>query len=147
MGDVMNIDKKVLNLLLKNAEKAYKKGEIPVSAVILDQSGKIISSSFNNRQNKYNVLGHAEINAILKAEKKIRDWRLDGYSMIVTLEPCNMCSMIIKEARLDKVFYFLPKKNDNDSWEISIEKEQLKEYKDYSSKFKQLLIDFFDNKR
>ena len=58
-----------------------------------------------------------------------------------------MCSMIIKEARLDKVFYFLPKKNDNDSWEISIEKEQLKEYKDYSSKFKQLLTDFFDNKR
>ena len=147
MGDVMILDKKILDFLLKNAEKAYKKGEIPVSAVILDQSGKVISSSFNNRQRKCNILGHAEINAILKAEKKLRDWRLDGYTMVVTLEPCNMCSVIIKECRLDKIYYFLPKKSDVDSWEINIEKEQIKEYKDYTEKFKQLLIDFFNNKR
>lgn len=147
MGDVMNLDKKVLDLLLKNAEKAFKKGEIPVSAVILDQSGKIISYSNNDRQRKCNVLGHAEINAILKAEKKIRDWRLDGYSMIVTLEPCNMCSVIIKESRLDKVYYFLPKKNDDNSWEININKEQINNYKEYTSKFKQLLTVFFNNKR
>ena len=163
MGDVMNLDKKVLDLLLKKAEKAYKKGEIPVSAVILDQSGKIISYSNNDRQRKCNVLGHAEINAIrdackninsyaeinaiLKAENKLRDWRLDGYTMVVTLEPCNMCSVIIKECRLDKIYYFLPKKSDVDSWEINIEKEQIKEYKDYTEKFKQLLIDFFNNKR
>lgn len=147
MGDVMNIDIKVLDLLLKNAEKAYKKGEIPVSAVILDQNGKLISNSFNNRQNKYNVLGHAEVNAIVKAEKKIKDWRLDGYYMIVTLEPCNMCSMIIKECRLDKVYYFLPKKSDNDSWEINIDKEQIDKYEEYTSKLKQLLTDFFNNKR
>ena len=147
MGDVMDIDKKVLDLLLKNVKKAYKKGEIPVSAVILDQSGNVISSSFNDRQKKCNVLGHAEINAILKAEKKIRDWRLDGYSMIVTLEPCNMCSMIIKESRLDKVYYFLPKKSDNDSWEINIEKEQIDNYVEYTNSFKHLLTDFFNNKR
>ena len=147
MGDVMNIDIKVLDLLLKNAEKAYKKGEIPVSAVILDQNGKLISDSFNNRQNKYNVLGHAEVNAIVKAEKKIKDWRLDGYYMIVTLEPFNMCSIIIKECRLDKVYYFLPKKSDNDSWEINIYKEQIDKYEEYTSKFKQLLTDFFNNKR
>ncbi len=147
MGDVMDIDKKVLDLLLKNAKKAYKKGEIPVSAVILDQSGNVISSSFNDRQKKCNVLGHAEINAILKAEKKIRDWRLDGYYMIVTLEPCNMCSMIIDECRLDKVYYFLPKKSDNDSWEINIEKEQIDNYVEYTNSFKYLLTDFFNNKR
>lgn len=147
MGDVMNLDKKVLDLLLKNAEKAFKKGEIPVSAVILDQSGKIISYSNNDRQRKCNILGHAEINAILKAEKKVRDWRLDGYSMVVTLEPCNMCSVIIKECRLDKVYYFLSKKNDDYSWEININKEQINNYKEYTSKFKQLLTDFFNNKR
>lgn len=147
MGDVMNLDKKVLDLLLKNAEKAYKKGEIPVSAVILDQSGKVVSYSSNDRQRKCNVLGHAEINAILKAEKKIRDWRLDGYCMVVTLEPCNMCSVIIKECRLDKVYYFLPKKNDDNSWEININKEQITNYEEYTSKFKQLLTDFFNNKR
>lgn len=147
MGDVMNIDKKILDLLLKMAEKAYKKGEIPVSAVILDQEGKLVSSAFNCRQKQYNVLGHAEISCILKAEKKIRDWRLDGYYMIVTLEPCNMCSMIIKESRLDKVYYFLPKKSDNESWEINLDKEQIDKYSEYSNKFKQLLTDFFNNKR
>ena len=147
MGDAMNLDKKVLDLLLKNAEKAYKKGEIPVSAVILDQSGRIISSSFNDRQKKYNVLGHAEINAILKAEKKVRDWRLDGYSMVVTLEPCNMCSVIIKESRLDKVYYFLPKKKEDSSWEINIEKKQINDSKEYTNNFKHLLTDFFNNKR
>ena len=147
MGDVMNIDKKILDLLLKMAEKAYKKGEIPVSAVILDQEGKLVSSAFNCRQKQYNVLGHAEISCILKAEKKIRDWRLDGYYMIVTLEPCNMCSMIIKESRLDKIYYFLPKKSDNESWEINIDKEQIDKYSEYSNKFKQLLTIFFNNKR
>ena len=143
----MNLDKKVLDLLLKNAEKAYKKGEIPVSAVILDRSGRIVSCSSNDRQKKCNVLGHAEINAILKAEKKVHDWRLDGYYMIVTLEPCNMCSMIIKESRLDKIYYFLPKKSDTESWEINIDKEQIDKYSEYSNKFKQLLTDFFNNKR
>ena len=147
MGDVMNIDKKILDLLLKQASKAYKKGEIPVSAVILDQYGNLISSSFNNRQKSYNVLGHAEVSAILKAERKVKDWRLDGYYMIVTLEPCNMCSTIIKESRLDKVYYFLSKTNDNDSREIIINKEQIVNYKEYSIKFKQLLTDFFNNKR
>jgi tRNA(adenine34) deaminase len=147
MGDIMNVDKKILDLLLKNAEKAFKKGEIPVSAVILDQEGKLVSSAFNSRQKQYNVLGHAEISSILKAEKKLKDWRLNGYYMIVTLEPCNMCSMIIKESRLDKVYYFLPKKSDNEVWEINIDKKQIGKYEEYSSKFKQLLTDFFDNKR
>lgn len=147
MGDVMKLDSNVLDLLLKNAEKAYKKGEIPVSAVILDRSGRVISSSYNNRQKKYSVLGHAEISAILKAEKRIKDWRLDGYCMVVTLDPCDMCSVIIKESRIDKVYYFLPKKNEDNSWEININKEQVKEYKEYTSKYKKLLTDFFDNKR
>ena len=143
----MNFDYKVLDLLLKKAEKAYKMGEIPVSAVVLDKFGNVVSSAFNARQKRYNVLGHAEVISILKAEKKLKDWRLDGYYLVVTLEPCNMCSMIIKESRLDKVYYFLPKKNDNDSWEINIAKEQIDEYSEYSSKFKQLLTDFFNNKR
>ena len=147
MGDVMEIDKKVLDLLLKQAKKAYKKGEIPVSAVILNKNGDLISSGFNNRQNNYSVLGHAEVSTILKAERKIKDWRLDGYYMIVTLEPCNMCSTIIKESRLDKVLYFLSKTNDNDSREINIDKEQIFNYEEYSIIFKKLLTDFFNNKR
>ena len=143
----MNIDKKVLDILLKDARKAFKYGEIPVSAVIIDQNGKIISHSFNNRQNSFNVLGHAEINCILKAEKRIRDWRLDGYSMIVSLEPCDMCSMVIKESRLDNVYYFLPKKGDKSDYKCDVDMFMIDIYPEYTEKFKNLLTSFFDNKR
>lgn len=143
----MNIDEKVLDLLVKNAEKAFKKGEIPVSAVIVDQEGNIVSFSYNNRQNKCNVLGHAEINCILKAEKRIRDWRLDGYSMIVSLEPCDMCSMVIKESRLDKVYYFLPKKGDKSDYICDVDMFMIEDHPEYTEKFKNLLTSFFDNKR
>ena len=143
----MNIDKKVLDLLLKNAKKAFNKGEIPVSAVILDKDGKIVSSSYNNRQRSCNVLGHAEVLAILKAEQRIRDWRLDGYSMVVSLEPCDMCSMVIKESRLDIIYYFVSKKSNDSGLCIDVNKKKIEDYEEYTEKFKDLLTSFFDNKR
>ena len=100
----MNIDKFIVDKLYKLAFKAYKKGEIPVSCAILDSNNKVISWEINGRQNSYDVLGHAEIRCIRKASKKIKDWRLDSYKMIVTLEPCDMCSMIISKCRLDHIF-------------------------------------------
>ena len=143
----MNFDEKLFELLLNNSKKAFRKGEIPVSAIIFDKNGNIISTSYNNRQKKYNVLGHAEINCIIKAEKKIKDWRLNGYSMIVSLEPCEMCSMVIKESRLDNIFYFLPKKTDNLESDVVVNKFIIDNYPEYTEKFKQLLTSFFDNKR
>ena len=128
------------------AKKAYKKGEIPVSAVIVDKNGRLVSGAFNNRQSCCNVLGHAEILAILKAERKNRDWRLDGYSMIVSLEPCDMCSMIIKESRLNNVYYFVPKKSES-NLDVFIQKSEIVGYEEYKEQFKDLLTSFFDNKR
>lgn len=132
--------------MLKMAKKAYKKGEIPVSAVIVDKNGRLVSGAFNNRQSSCNVLGHAEILAILKAERKNRDWRLDGYSMIVSLEPCDMCSMIIKESRLNNVYYFVPKKSES-NLDVFIQKSEIVGYEEYKEQFKDLLTSFFDNKR
>lgn len=143
----MKIDDQVLNLLKKDANKAYKCEEIPVSAVIVDGNGKVISHACNNRQKSYSVLGHAEILAINKAEKKIKDWRLDGYSMFVTLEPCNMCSMVIKECRLDHIYYFLPKKNDCNGDLLSINKSLVEDHDEYKKYFNDLLTKFFDNRR
>ena len=95
-----------MNIAYKEALKAYKKKEIPVGAVIV-KDNKIIAKSHNNRQKKYNVLGNAEINAILKTEKKLRDWRLDGCILYVTLEPCQLCQKVIEESRIDQVIYLL----------------------------------------
>ena len=95
-----------MNFAYKEALKAFKKREIPVGAVIV-KNNKIITKSHNNRQKKYNVLGHAEINAILQAEKKLKDWRLDGCILYVTLEPCQLCQKVIEESRIDQVIYLL----------------------------------------
>ena len=142
----MKIEKKVLNILKKGVLRAYKRNEVPVCAVILNNKGKVISIGINNRQKNYDVLGHAEVIAIRKAERKLKDWRLDGFSMIVTLEPCNMCSSIINECRLDKVYYFLSKNelNEQDSLQNILCLNGYEEEKKY---FKNLLTGFFNNKR
>ena len=143
----MNINKETLDQLYDTVVESFNNREIPVAAAIFEsKTNKLISIAGNNRQESKNVLGHAEINSILEAESKIGDWRLDGYYMIVTLEPCDMCSMIIKESRLDKVYYFLPGIT-NSKYNILTNKELLTGYEDYKQKFNKLLTTFFDNMR
>lgn len=89
---------------LENAKKAFKKDEVPVGAVIV-KDGKIIAEAYNMRNRKKNVLYHAEIIAINKACKKLKDFRLNGCTMYVNLEPCAMCAGAILNARLDKVVF------------------------------------------
>ena len=143
----MKISVEIINKLKDLAKQAYDNKEIPVSAVIIDSMGNIVSEGLNTRQSTGNVLGHAEINAIQSAGNKLEDWRLDGYSMIVTLEPCEMCSCIIKESRLDKVYYFLPKKCNDLEYNFNINKDQIVGYEEDKEYFLELLTSFFDNKR
>lgn len=143
----MEINVEVLNLMKEESLKAFRYDEIPVSCVIVDGEGNLVSEGINDRQSSRNVLGHAEINAIVKAGKKIGDWRLDGYSMIVSLEPCDMCNAVIKESRIDKVYYFLPKRTQDINKENTINKEELLGYEEEKGYFLELLTTFFDNKR
>ena len=142
----MTISDEILNQLYEKAKESYDNGEIPVAAAIFNSNNEVVCIAGNNRQKNCNVLGHAEINCILEAERIIGDWRLDGYYMIVTLEPCDMCSMVIKECRLDKVYYLL-EKNVQSEIDINIKKEGLQEYEKYKEKFNKLLTTFFDNMR
>ena len=143
----MEISVEIINKLKDLAKKAFDNNEIPVSAIIVDSLGNIVSEGVNTRQSTGNVLGHAEVNAIQAAGNKLEDWRLDGYSMIVTLEPCEMCSCIIKESRLDKVYYFLPKKYNDLEYNFNINKDQILGYEEDKEYFLELLTSFFDNKR
>ena len=126
-------------------EIAKKENEVPVSAVIIDDNFNIISYAHNKRQDSNDVLGHAEVIAIQEAEKKVKDWRLDGYSIVVSLEPCDMCSIIIEESRLDKVYYLI--KQDTNRYNINIDKREILDYQEYKEKAKKLLTSFFDNIR
>lgn len=143
----MEINIEVINKLKSLSKEAFDNHEIPVAAVIVDSLGNIVSEGINDRQSTGNVLGHAEINAIQSAGNKLKDWRLDGYSMIVTLEPCEMCSCIIKESRLDRVYYFLPKKSTDLEYDFKINKEQISNNEKEKEYFLELLTSFFDNKR
>lgn len=92
-----------MNQALKEAEKAYKKLEVPVGAVIV-KDGKIISRAHNQKETKTDTTKHAEILAIQKASKKLKSWRLVDCEMYVTLEPCTMCAGAIINSRIKKVY-------------------------------------------
>ena len=97
-------DKNYIKLALAEAHRAYKKGEVPVGAVII-KDGKIISQAHNLRERKQNALYHAEILAIKRACRKLKTWRLTGCDLYVTLEPCPMCAGAILQARISNVYF------------------------------------------
>lgn len=89
---------------LRLAEKAKKKGEVPIGAVVV-LNGKIIGKGYNLRTRLQLATAHAELRAIEKACKKMRSWRLPEAEIYVTLEPCPMCMGAILNARIDKVYF------------------------------------------
>lgn len=98
----MNMQEKYMKEALKQAKKAYKLGEVPIGCVIVFKD-KIIGRGYNRRNTDKNTLSHAEITAINRASKVIGDWRLEDCTLYVTLEPCQMCSGAIVQARISEV--------------------------------------------
>ena len=97
-----NINEKFMKEALKEAQKAYKKLEVPVGAIIV-KNGKIVARAHNLKETKNDTTKHAEILAIEKASKKLGNWRLIDCEMYVTLEPCPMCAGAIVNSRIKKV--------------------------------------------
>lgn len=97
---VMHI--KYMKEALKQAKLAYQIEEVPIGCVIVYQD-KIIARAYNKRNLKKNTLAHAELIAIEKASKVMKDWRLEDCTMYITLEPCQMCAGAIVQARIKQV--------------------------------------------
>lgn len=93
---------KYMREAIRQAGKAAALGEVPIGCVIVYED-RIIGRGYNRRMADKSVLGHAEIIAIRKACKKMGDWRLEGCTMYVTLEPCPMCAGAIVQARIPRV--------------------------------------------
>ena len=87
---------------IRQAKKARALEEVPIGCVIVC-NGQIIARGYNRRNMDKNTLSHAELNAIKKASKKLGDWRLEGCTMYVTLEPCQMCAGALMQSRIDRV--------------------------------------------
>lgn len=132
------------NILIKLAKKASKMDEVPISAIIV-KNNKIIAKAINKREKKQNVLNHAEIIAIKKASRKLKNWRLFDCDLYVTLKPCNMCENIIKQSRLRNVYYLLDKPETKKEYDkTQFVKTNICTYEQMYTK---ILTDFFQKKR
>ncbi len=132
-----------LDKLLDLALIAKNNDDIPISAMVIEGQ-KIIGYGYNTREKEKNILGHAEINAIIMATQKKENWNLQGTTMIVTLKPCSMCMEIIKQTRIDKVYYLLDKLDNKKEYNKT---DFLKLNSSKEKKYKILLSDFFSKLR
>jgi tRNA(adenine34) deaminase len=98
----MDNHEKYMKEAIKQAKKAYRIEEVPIGCVIVYED-KVIARGYNRRNIDQNTISHAEMTAIKKASKKLGDWRLEGCTMYITLEPCQMCAGAIVQSRMDKV--------------------------------------------
>ena len=98
------MESRFMRRAIELAKIAAQKGEVPVGAVIV-KNGEIIGEGYNMREQKRNALSHAETEAINAACKYLGDWRLDGCTIYVTLEPCPMCAGAIVNARISEVVF------------------------------------------
>ena len=140
------MEEKYIDELIKLSEKSLKKSEVPIAALIIDENGKIISKAYNTRNIKQQTINHAEILAITKANKKLKSWRLNNCTLYVTIEPCDMCKSVIKESRIQNVFYLLPRLPEKNQYNKTIF-NKLKDMSKKEDKYQEIINKFWKNKR
>lgn len=134
------MDTEIFNILMENTNKSLGNNDVPVGAVIV-KDGKVLAFGYNTREKDQNVLGHAEINAILEAQKILNNWNLSGCDLYVTLVPCSMCLEIIKQSRIDNIYYLL----DKPASKKEFYKTKMQKINDasYENEYVEILSDFF----
>jgi len=98
-------DVAMMQRALALAAEAAAAGEVPVGAVVVDDTGRVIGEGRNTREGDRDPLGHAEILAIAAASRALGRWRLSGCTLYVTLEPCFMCAGALVNARVDRLVF------------------------------------------
>lgn len=101
---VGDVDVRMMERAIQLARRAAEGGEVPIAAVIY-RGDEVIAEAANNREAAADPTGHAEIVAMREAGRKLGEWRLEGCSMAVTLEPCPMCAGALVNARLGRLVY------------------------------------------
>jgi tRNA(adenine34) deaminase len=94
-----------MRLTLDVAKQALTTGDVPVGAVLLDADGAVVATDRNRREELADPTAHAEMLVLSKRARELGDWRLDGHTLVVTLEPCVMCAGAAVQARLDRIVY------------------------------------------
>ncbi len=103
---------------LDAAAEAANNGDVPVGAVLLDAAGDIVATDRNRREELRDPTAHAEILVLSARAKAMGDWRLNGHTLVVTLEPCPMCAGAAVWARLDRIVYGAPDPKAGAAWSL-----------------------------
>ena len=98
-------DQEVMRTALSVAQEALRTGDVPVGAIILNEKNEIVSQGCNRREDLDDPTAHAEIVAIRAAAQSLGTWRLDGCTLVVTLEPCAMCAGAIAQSRISTLVF------------------------------------------
>lgn len=134
------------------AKKAYKKDEVPIGAVIV-KDNKIIAKAYNKREHGKDATKHAELMAISAACKKVRDFRLVGCDIYVTLEPCTMCMGAILNSRIENLYFGAYANKENVLSSVEINERSGLNHKTHivggvnKEECEQLIKQYFSNKR
>jgi tRNA(adenine34) deaminase len=94
-----------MGLALDEAQRAIEHGDVPIGAVLLDPADKVVATDHNRREESRDVTAHAELLVLSTATRTRGDWRLEGHTLVVTLEPCAMCAMAAVWARVERIVY------------------------------------------
>lgn len=96
-------DEETMRRALDLARDALASDDVPVGAVVVGPAGDVVGEGFNTRERDDDPLGHAELVAIRDAARTLGTWRLDGCTLVVTLEPCTMCAGAIVSSRVERL--------------------------------------------
>lgn len=97
--------REAMKAALDQARQAGEAGDVPVGAVLLDESGAIVAADHNRREALNDPTAHAEMLVLSRRAREIESWRLVGHTLVVTLEPCAMCAGASVVSRLDRIVY------------------------------------------
>lgn len=104
-NNILNFDILAIQKALKLAHKAFVCDEVPIGAVCVDKTGKIIAGAYNQVEKKKTQLAHAELQLLAKVTKKLERWRLQEMTIYVTLQPCLMCMGALILSRVKRIVY------------------------------------------
>ncbi len=110
--------RQAMAVALDQARRAPVHGDIPVGAVLLDPAGCMVGADHNRRQELGDPTAHAELLVLSAAGRAAGTWRLDGHTLVVTLEPCPMCAMAAVWSRLARIVYGAPDPKAGGAWSL-----------------------------
>ena len=143
-----------MQMALEEARRAPRHGDVPVGAVLVDADGSVVARDHNRREERGDATAHAEMLVLRSASEANGRWRLNGHTLVVTLEPCAMCAMAAVLARVDRIVFAAADLKAGAAWSLFNipQDERLNHRCDLVSgvladEAEQLLIEFFESRR